>query len=107
VPCRIPSPDNKINLVLEVLVDPLEGLIHQREGGITTGCLSTVRTSRTTAVVAGIARTRVGLVEGVGMYIWRLSATVKQCYCAGSAAQHIIEPSYPLSVESGPVGGAR
>jgi hypothetical protein len=59
-----------------VLVDPFERLIDQREGAIAAGGLSTVHSGRPMTAVAGCVglSARVGLVEGVGVYVWRLSA---------------------------------
>lgn len=71
VPCRVARPDDEIDVVLEMLIDPFECLIDQRKGRVTTGCLSAVDTSRTMPTVAGVTRagTRIRLVEGIGVYV--------------------------------------
>ena len=71
VASRVTGPDNKVNGVFEVVVDPLKRSVDQADGGIAVGFLRTEDTSVAFAPMACIVtiRGRVLAVERIGMKI--------------------------------------
>jgi hypothetical protein len=68
---RVASPDDKVDVVLDVVVDPLERLVDKREGRVASRRLCAVDASRAALAVAGgvLGGARIGLVEGIGMEV--------------------------------------
>lgn len=69
---RVARPNDKINGVLQVGRNPIEGRINQRQRGVAVGCLSAINSSWAMASVAShvLFRGCVGFVILVGMKIY-------------------------------------
>lgn len=68
---RVARPDDKVDIVLDVGLDPIEGGVDEGEGGVAVGLLCAVRSGMASLAVAGDAllRRRMRFVELVGMQI--------------------------------------
>jgi len=69
---RIPSPHDKVNLVFQVLVNPLESGVDEGNGRIAICCFGAENACWSITTVAGVFlfRGRVVFVKGVGMKVW-------------------------------------
>lgn len=69
---RVASPDDKVYVVLDIVLDPFERLVDEGEGGVAGRRLCAVDTGGPMAAMAGgiCSGARVRLVEGVGMEVW-------------------------------------
>jgi hypothetical protein len=71
VPRRVSRPYHEVNVILEVLRDPLEGRVYKREGRIAIGGFGAVCTSGSLSTMAGrvLVSRRMNFVERIGMEI--------------------------------------
>ena len=69
MPSRVARPDHKIDIILNIFFDPLEGGIYEGVRRIAVGTFGAVDTSRALATMTCLIRRRMNLVEGVGMEV--------------------------------------
>lgn len=69
--CSVASPDDKIDLVLEVGTNPVESCVYEGHGRVAVGGFGAIRASGPLSTVAGEASPRGGVyfVELIGMEI--------------------------------------
>lgn len=67
--CRVARPYNKIDMILDVFLDPFECRVHEREGRVAIRGFCTVRAGCALSVMAGIVffGGRMDFVEGIRM----------------------------------------
>ncbi len=71
VPCRVTSPDDKVDVVFKILFNPLEGRVDKGIWRVAVRCLGAIDSSRTLEAVAGgfFIGGRVHFVERIRMYV--------------------------------------
>ena len=77
---RVARPDDEVDVVLDILVDPLERLVDERERRVAARRLGAIHARRPMSAMAGCVRrcARVGLVKRIGVEVWkRVSAVVR------------------------------
>jgi hypothetical protein len=72
---RVARPYNKVYIILDVVVYPLERLVDKREGRVAAGGFGAVDAGRAMFAVAGGVRcgARIRLVEWVWVEVWAIS----------------------------------
>jgi len=102
VASRVACPYYKVDVVLDVVVDPLKGLVGERVGRVAAGRLCTVDSSRAMLTVAGSARcsARVCFVEGVWVEVCSI---VIGCCSGARADQGCNRSNLPVTCKNLPV----
>lgn len=72
---RVAGPDDKVNVIFDVVLYPLERLVDQGKGRVAAGCFCSVDAGGATlAMACGVGcGARVCLVEWVGMEVWAVT----------------------------------